>query len=313
MTNVLIVDTEFKKYKKHLEPRFQDVTFNYAEDGKSASSKVPDAEVIISIGRWLTSEVVDKAVNLKWVQCTITGTDHLAGPLSSRSGIILTNGRGIHGPQMTEITLLHMLALYRQVRRLTKNQEQHIYDRFLPKVLETRKVAILGMGSIAEHMARVFRALGMTVTGISRTNRPVEGIDRIFVRENIREAVADVDFLVVLVPYSPDTQNIVNAEVLKAMKPSACLINVARGGVVDEPALIEALNKGTIAAAGLDVFATSPLPEDSPLWDMDNVFITPWVGGRSDIYAEKVLTIIEPNLDHFIHGRLDSLINVVKR
>ena len=214
---------------------------------------------------------------------------------------------------MTEMTLLHMLALYRQVRRLTKNQKEHIYDRFLPKVLETRKVAILGMGAIAEHMARVFNALGMTVTAISRTNRKVAGIDQIYLRADIQEAVSDVDFLVVLVPYGPDTAKIVNDKVLNAMKPSACLINVARGGVVDENALIDALNRGTIAAAGLDVFDISPLPDESPLWDMDNVFITPFVGGRSDIYAEKILTIIEPNLNQFLRGQSESMTNIVKR
>jgi phosphoglycerate dehydrogenase-like enzyme len=136
---------------------------------------------------------------------------------------------------MTEVTLLHMLALYREVRRLTKNQETHVFDRFLPKVLDTRKVAILGLGAIAEHMARSFKALGMTVYGISRTDRQVEGIDKVFSRDNIAEAVADVDFLIALVPYGPDTDKIVNADTFKAMKSSACLINVSRGGVVDEP------------------------------------------------------------------------------
>ncbi len=313
MTNVLIVDHEFEKYIAYLEPRFPDVWFSCAENGDAAVPLIPDAEVLISLGRWLTPEIVEFATKLRWMQCIITGTDHLTAALSVRPDIILTNGRGIHGPQMTEITLLHMMALYRQVRRLTKNQERHIYDRFLPKVLETRKVAILGMGAIAEHMARVFSALGMTVTGISRTKRQFEGIDRIFLREEIFEAVADVDFLVVLVPYGPDTAKIVNSDVLNAMKPSACLINVARGGVVDETALIKALDQGTIAAAGLDVFDVTPLPDESRLWDMENVFITPFIGGRSDIYAEKVLTIIEPNLDHFIKGQLEAMINVVKR
>jgi phosphoglycerate dehydrogenase-like enzyme len=191
---------------------------------------VPETEVIISMGRWLTLELANKAKNLKWMQCNITGTDHLDGPLAGRPDVILTNGRGIHGPQMTEVTLLHMLALYRQVRRLTRNQENHVFERFLPKVLDTRKVAILGLGAIAEHMARCFKALGMVVYGISRTVRPVDGIDKVFSRDNMSEAVADADFLVVLVPFSADTDKIVNAETFRAMKPSACLINVARGG-----------------------------------------------------------------------------------
>lgn len=313
MTKVLIVDNEFEKYQDYLEPIFPEVDFSYVRDGAEAESEVLETEVIISIGRWLTADMAAKAKNLKWMQCNITGTDHLDAAIAARPDMILTSGRGIHGPQMTETTLLHMLALYRQVRRLTKNQETHVFDRFLPKVLDTRKVAILGLGAIAEHMARTFKALGMTVYGISRTDRPVEGIDKVFARENMAEAVADVDFLVALVPYGPDTDKIINADTFKAMKPTACLINVARGGVVDEAALIEALNSGEIAAAGLDVYEVAPLPDESPLWDMDNVFMTPFTGGRSDKYAERILTVIEPNLRAYVDGKLDQMINVVEK
>ena len=312
MKQVLIVDSEFQKYQSHLEPIFPEINFSYAADGVGAIKFLPDTEIIISIGRWLTSELVKKSKSLKWIQCNITGTDHLDESLAERSDIILTSGRGIHGPQMTEVTLFHMLALYRQARRLTKNQETHVFDRFLPKVLDTRKVAILGLGAIAEHMAQTFKALGMIVYGISRTERTIAGIDKVFSRENINEAVEDVDFLVVLVPYGTDTDKIVNAETFKSMKSSAHLINVARGGVVDEGALIQALNSGEIAGAGLDVYQISPLPDESPLWDMDNVFMTPFTGGRSDMYAERILTVIEPNLRAFIDGNIDQMINVIK-
>ena len=313
MTKVLIVDNEFEKYQDRLEPIFPEVDFTYVRDPADVEPAVLETEVIISIGRWLTGDLAAKAKNLKWMQCNITGTDHLNEAIAVRPDMMLTSGRGIHGPQMTETTLLHMLALYRQVRRLTKNQETHVFDRFLPKVLDTRKVAILGLGAIAEHMARTFKALGMTVYGISRTDRPVDGIDKVFARGNIAEAVADVDFLVALVPYGPDTDKIINADTFKAMKPTACLINVARGGVVDETALIEALNNGEIAAAGLDVYEVAPLPDESPLWDMENVFMTPFTGGRSDMYAERILTVIEPNLRAYVDGKLDQMINVVEK
>lgn len=313
VNKVLIVDSEYKKYQNHLEPIFPEVDFSYALDGKAAGEFLRETEVIISICRWLTANIAMSAKNLRWIQCTITGTDHLDESLAGRPDIILTNGRGIHGPQMTEVTLLHMLALYRQVRRLTKNQETHVFDRFLPKVLDTRTVVILGLGSIAEHMAKTFKALGMIVYGISRTDRSVDGVDKIFSRENLNEAVAGADFLVALVPYGQDTDKIINAETFKAMKSSAFLINVARGGVVDEAALIEALRGGEIAGAGLDVYEVAPLPDDSPLWDLDNVFMTPFTGGRSDMYAERILTVIEPNLRAYIDGNLDQMINVVSR
>ena len=273
---------------------------------------MPETEVIISIARWFTKEVAQKAKNLKWLQCNITGTDHLIPSLADRRDIILTNGRGIHGPQMTEVTLLHMLALYRQVRRLAKNQETHTWDRFLPYVLENRLVAILGLGAIAEHMARCFKALGMTVYGISRTNRKIEGIDKVFSRDDLTEAVKDADFLIALVPFNLETENIIGAKVFYAMKPSACLINVARGGVVDEAALIDALKNGEISGAGLDVFEESPLPDNSPLWDMENVFITPFTGGRSDKYAERILTVIEPNIRAYLDGTTKNMKYIVQ-
>ena len=312
MTRILIVDSEFQKYQEFLEPRFPEVDFTYAVDGEEALTHVPKTEVIISIARWFTKEVAQKAKNLKWLQCNITGTDHLIESLADRRDIILTSGRGIHGPQMTEVTLLHMLALYRQVRRLAKNQETHTWDRFLPYVLENRLVAILGLGAIAEHMARCFKALGMTVYGISRTNRKIEGIDKVFSRDDLTEAVKDVDFLIALVPFNPETHNIIDAKVFYAMKPSACLINVARGGVVDEAALIDALKNGEISGAGLDVFEESPLPDNSPLWDMENVFITPFTGGRSDKYAERILTVIEPNIRAYLDGTTKYMKNIVQ-
>jgi len=312
MTRILIVDSEFQKYQEFLEPRFPEVDFTYAVDGEEALTHVPETEVIISIALWFTKEVAQKAKNLKWLQCNITGTDHLIASLADRRDIILTSGRGIHGPQMTEVTLLHMLALYRQVRRLAKNQENHTWDRFLPYVLENRLVAIMGLGAIAEHMARCFRALGMTVYGISRTNRKIEGIDKVFSRDDLTEAVKDADFLIALVPFNLETQNIIGAKVFYAMKPSACLINVARGGVVDEAALIDALKNGEISGAGLDVFEESPLPDNSPLWDMENVFITPFTGGRSDKYAERILTVIEPNIRAYLDGTTQYMKNIVQ-
>jgi D-2-hydroxyacid dehydrogenase (NADP+) len=313
VTKILLVDHEFEKYQSYLEPKYPEVDFTFAENGDGVEPLLAVTEGLISFARWLTADMTAATPELKWLQCMIAGTEHLNQPLAGRPDILLTNGRGIHGPQMAEMALFHMLALYRQVRRLAGNQASHVYERFLPKVLDTRKVAILGLGAIAEHMAKVFSSLGMTVYGISRTPRAVEGIDKVFTRDNMAEAVADVDFLVVLLPLGPDTEKIVGRETFAAMKPSACLINVARGGVVDEAALIEALQSGAIAGAGLDVYETDPLPEESPLWDLENVFMTPFIGGRSDLYAERILTVIEPNLRLYLDGDLDKMVNIVDR
>jgi phosphoglycerate dehydrogenase-like enzyme len=126
------------------------------------------------------------------------------------------------------------------------------------------------------------------------------------------EAAAQADFLLALVPYTKENDKIVNAAVFDAMKPTAYLVNIARGGVVDEAALVQALRAGKIAGAGLDVFEEAPLPPGHPFWDMDNVFITPFIGGRSDRYEESIMSIIKPNLQRFLEGRTDEMINRVR-
>lgn len=268
------------------------------------------AEAIFAYGRGFDAQCLARAKRLRWFQCLITGTDHLA-PVLKGSGIILTNARGIHGPQMAEMAILHMLALSRRVQRLVRNQTAHVWDRIRPRVLDRRTVVILGVGAIAEHIAKVCKALGMTTIGVSRRPQPIAGYDAILPREKLAEAAAAADFLLVLAPYTKENDRIINATVFDAMKPSACLINIARGGVVDEPALIEALRAGKIAGAGLDVFAEAPLPATSPLWDMENVFITPFIGGLSDRYEDDVMAIIKPNLRGFLAGRYDEMINRV--
>jgi phosphoglycerate dehydrogenase-like enzyme len=137
------------------------------------------------------------------------------------------------------------------------------------------------------------------------------GFDRMYAREDLCKAASEADFLLVVVPYSQETHRIVDASVFAAMPPHACLVNIARGGVVDEAAMIQALQEKRIAGAGLDVFETSPLPANSPLWDMENVFITPFIGGQSDQYEQNVLKIVEPNLRCFLAGDYAGMVNRV--
>jgi len=173
-------------------------------------------------------------------------------------------------------------------------------------------VVILGVGAIAEHLAPLCKGFGLTVLGISQSQRSVVGIDRMYPRERMKDAVGLADYFVVIVPYSSETDRIVDRSVLAAMKPSAFFINVARGGVVDEAALVDALRNKQIAGAGLDVFEIEPLPEDSPLWGLENVIITPKVGGMTDVYVEQTAPIVGHNLRAYRDGRSSDLINVVR-
>ena len=310
--NVLIICPDPQAYTSRLAAEFPQVTFSCvaALECTPALDRMGEADAIIAYGRAFDAECLARAKKLRWFQCVITGTDHLA-PVLAGSRVILTNARGIHGPQMAEMAILHMMALSRQVPQLVRNQAAHVWDRIKPRVLDGRTIAILGVGAIAEHVAKVCQAFGMTTLGISRTPRKLAGFDAIYPREQLLEAAAQADFLLALVPYSKENDKIINAAVFDVMKPTACLINIARGGVVDEPALVRALREGRIAGAGLDVFEEAPLPPAHPLWDMDNVFITPFMGGLSDRYEENIMSIIKPNLHSFLAGRDDEMINRV--
>lgn len=309
-TNVLIVNADADEFRRALAAKFPHVNFMIAEDDAAAEC-IADADVIISRGRWVSRELLQRGHRLKWFQCLITGVDHLI-PALSDSNILLTNARGIHGPQMSEMAILHMLSLARDVPRLVRNQKAHVPERIVPKLLANRTVVIVSVGAIAEHTAIVCKALGMTTIGVTATPRPVAGFDRIEPRDALLRVVGEADFLLLLLPHTPENDRAIGAAVFKAMKPTAFLINLARGGVIDEPALIEALRTGEIAGAGLDVFTTWPLPASSPLWEMKNVFITPFVGGQCDQYVQQVMRIVEPNLRCFLAGEIGRMVNVIK-
>jgi phosphoglycerate dehydrogenase-like enzyme len=310
VTNVLIVNADADDFRRPLAKAFPDVNFMIADDN-AAAEHIAAADVVMSRGRWVTRDVLKCGRRLKWFQCLITGVDHVL-PAISGTDILLTSARGIHGPQMSEMAILHMLALARNVPQLVRNQDKHIALRIVPKLLANRTVVIVGVGAIAEHTAKLCKALGMTTVGVTRTPRPVAGFDRMRPRLELLDAAAEADFLLLLLPHTAENDGIIGAAVFKAMKPTAYLINVARGGVVDERALIKALKAGEIAGAGLDVFSAWPLPASSALWDLKNVFITPFVGGQCDQYVQQVMPIIEPNLRHFLAGERDQMINVVE-
>jgi phosphoglycerate dehydrogenase-like enzyme len=209
---------------------------------------------------------------------------------------------------MSEMTFLLMLALSRNFSRTVHNQDRALWERWPAKLLDNKTVGILGVGLIAEELAPKCKAFNMTVVGISSTPRQVQGIDRFYHRKELKQAVSDLDYLVVLVPYAPETHGLVDADIFAAMKSSSYLVNVARGGVVDEDALIQALESGQIAGAGLDTFVQEPLPPNHPFWGMEKVIVTPHLGGFNDAYVNKALPIIAKNLRCFLNDEVEEMI-----
>jgi D-2-hydroxyacid dehydrogenase (NADP+) len=227
--------------------------------------------------------------------------------------VIVTAVRGIHGAPISELAFLQMLAFSRDFRRIERQREAKTWDRFPGTLLDGKTVGILGIGAIAEDLGPRCKAFGMRVVGISRAVRPVAGFDKIYSRAEIAAAAAELDYFVLLLPLEPDTRNIVDDRVLAAIKPGAYLINLARGGVLDEAALTRALNDKRLAGAALDALATEPLPATSPLWTMPNVIITPHIGGYYDDYPRDAARQFEQSLAHFVAGRPELMLHWEQR
>jgi phosphoglycerate dehydrogenase-like enzyme len=206
-----------------------------------------------------------------------------------------------------------MLSLARDMPRSVRAQAQSKWERWPSALLAGKTVGILGVGLIAGYLAPICKTFGMTVVGISGSPREARHFDRMAHRDDLTKVAGELDFLVVLTPLTAETRDIVGEKVFAAMKPTAYLVNVARGGVVDEPALIAALEAGKIAGAGLDVFAQEPLPSDNALWKMKNVTIFSHLGGYSQGYEDRAMPTIAGNMGKFLAGDLKSMINIVRK
>jgi phosphoglycerate dehydrogenase-like enzyme len=213
---------------------------------------------------------------------------------------------------MSELAFMSMIGLSREFPRMLRNQEKHVWERWPQKLLWGKTAVLVGIGPIAEELAARCAAFGIHVIGISDARTEAPHFEKLLPRARLLEAAAEADFVVVLVPLSSQTHHIINAGVLRAMKKTGILINLARGPVVDEAALVKALQDGGIGGAALDVFEVEPLPSHSPLWDMPNVIVTPRIGGMSDIYSEQVLPLVIHNLRCFLDGRLADMKNIVR-
>lgn len=298
-------------FEQRVRAEFPDIDLFASDQRPVAIRDLQDAEVIIGHHFQFDADVLARAPRLRWIQSLTTGTDAILKLPNLTAGVTVTSTRGIHGPQMSELVFLDMLALLRDFPRMQRNQSAAKWERWPQPLLWGKTIVIVGVGAIAESLAPRCKAFGMTVHGVSSSARLPAGFDAMHGRDQLAQAAALADFLVLIVPHSAQTDNLIDAAVIAAMKPSAFLINVARGGVLDEAALVQALREKRLAGAALDVFREQPLPPDHPLWHEEGVIVTPLVGGMSDIYFEQAFPVVRENLRHFLTGRLDRLTNVV--
>lgn len=271
------------------------VTITAAASEDEAIGLGANARALLIYPQFLTQRLIDNLPRLEWIQLVSAGTDIL-DTVTLRPGIVVTNASGMHGPQMSELAFLYMLAFCRDMRGIFAAQAEARWNQGPQRLLAGQKVLIVGVGASAEALAARCNAFEMHVEGVSGARNSAPGFRHVHPMRDLHKAVGDADFIVVLTPWRKETRHLINGDVLAAMRSDAFLINLARGPVVDENALIAALRNGEIAGAGLDVFETEPLPPESPLWRMRNVIVTPHIGGYSDIYREQLAPLVNDNL-----------------
>jgi phosphoglycerate dehydrogenase-like enzyme len=270
--------------------------------------RIADADVLSVSMMWRNS-LIPRAPKLKFIQSISAGTDQYSRDALKAAGIRLASGQGVNARAVAEHAMSLILAMTRQLHLARDNQVKHHWRGMISDLgkredeLGGKTLLIVGLGRIGSHLAGLARAFGIRVIATKRDVSSGTGAaDVVFPDAALVEHLGEADFVALTCPLTPRTEGLINARALAAMKPSAYLINVARGRVVDEPALIKALGEGRIAGAGLDCTIEEPLPNGSPLWDISNVLITPHTAGETRRYEDNVIDLLLENLDRLWRG-----------
>ncbi|MGC1122592.1 MAG: D-2-hydroxyacid dehydrogenase [Candidatus Methanofastidiosia archaeon] len=310
MTTILFTrhyDMLEDKHIKKIKAVSDDITVLIEED---VAKVIPNVDILIA-GKF-DRKILKKAENLKWVHALAAGVDRLLFPEFIQSDILLTNSSGVHPIPISEHVLGMMLMFSRALNQSFKNQMHNTWERLQPTELHGKTVGIVGFGSIGEQVGAVCKCLGTKIIALKNAiNYKTEYADVILPPENLDTLLTQSDFVVLTLPLTEKTHHLITTKQLRLMKPTAYLINVSRGEIVSEPDLIEALTNHWIKGAGLDVFEEEPLPQDSPLWKMDSVIITPHYAGSTPYYFDRALDIFCEDLRRFLTGA--PLINVINK
>ena len=271
-------------------------------------ARIDEGDVLVISGYW-NNDLLSATDKLRFIQVCGAGYDMFDLDAVRAKGIRLAHASGINVNGVSDHAMALLLALTRQIHTGRDNQRQAHWRGMISDLdrredeLPGKTMLIFGLGKIGGRLAKLAKAFGMTVIGIKRdTAVPVEHVDELFRSAALGDLLPRADVTVLTCPLTPQTRNVIDAAALAAMKPSSYLINVARGGCVDQPALIDALRNKTIAGAGIDVTAEEPLSVDSPLWSLDNVILTPHTGGETRKYEDNTIDILLDNLDRLSRG-----------
>jgi len=284
-----------------IETRRPDLDLHLATTPEESREAIDEAEIAVTFG--LDEELLERAETLEWIQALSAGVDRYDFETLEERGIALTNASGVHAEPIGEQVLGYMLTFERNLHKAARQQERGIWERFRGGELAGKTVGVVGLGAIGTRVAELSQAFDMTVIGTKgNPDDAPDAVDEVFGPDGLHEVCQRSDYLVVAVPLTDETRGMIGRWEFRMMQSDAVLINVARGEVVDQDAMVHALQQGAIGGAGLDVFETEPLPQDSPLWDLSNVVVTPHMSGSTPEYMDRCAELFVENYDRHLAG-----------
>ncbi|MFD1927852.1 D-2-hydroxyacid dehydrogenase [Sporosarcina siberiensis] len=297
--------------KMRLENKFRDVTFQYNKKGDTTD--VESVEILVTYSSEVDSSLLERAKKLKWIMTASAGVEKMPLLEIAERNITLTNVRGIHKTPMAESVLAHILALRRSLPSIYSSKESKEWSRPDDSTeLMGSTALILGPGSIGSEIGRLLQAFGVKTIGCNRSGRISESMDKTIVFRDLMLELPKADYVISVLPSTPETRGLLTREHFSAMKETAVFMNFGRGDLFNETFLINALKNNEIGQAVLDVFEVEPLPLENELWTLENCVISPHVSGLSSKYVERALIIFEKNLELWIESNvnLENLINL---
>lgn len=301
---IMVINREIEDaYVNKIKKIIPDWEVVMGEDPELMQAQLREAEIIL---HWKQAIEPDMLQNkqLKWLQTWSAGVNSLPMDTLKEKQVMITSANGVHAYPITETIFALLLGFTRKIHTYVRQQlDKNWNNAGIEEEIHEKTIGIVGAGAIGMETAKIAKAFGMRVLGVRYSGKAAEDVDQMYTPEQLEEVLPQCDAVVVTLPLTKATENMFTAREFRLMKESAFFINIGRGLIVNEGDLVDALKQKQIAGAGLDVFATEPLPADSPLWEMDNVIVTPHTSGATAYYEQRVIEdIFLPNLRHYIAG-----------
>lgn len=307
--HIVVTGRQDEKNRRSIAEAAGEVPVRFVATVQEAGELLADA---VAVAGTVSAEHLAQAPALQWVHSWAAGANHDLTPEMKASEVVLTSSVGNGAIPLAEHSMLLMMMLNRDVPRWMASQKAQVWERFTHGELNGKTLGIYGVGHAGSDLAVKARAFHMRVLGCRRNYQSqVPGIDKMYSPDRLTEFVAQCDFVVVTAPFTPDTAGVFSADVFRAMKPTAFWICISRGGIADDDALLQALQEGWIAGAGIDAHGIEPLPGDSPFWTAPNTIVTPHNGATTQDTAQRGVDIFVDNLRRFVAGR--PLHNIVDK